>query len=311
MNISMFRHDLNASPTVRTASHTAQVKITDRPSSAVATPMRRSGVTWHLFAGPARVTRHPAHPSNGVTETKAPDTSYTTVTWPADHKDAIPLDHAHARLDIRRLRSLESQAQLIEDTHAMWGSRPVLHAFEQIAADLATDPRVEDLHEGGLDTLENCTQEAQALQDRYTAFAADASQLLAASARHDTAAASASLLRIAESIWPTLRFDSLEEKAEWVTRTLRDPRPFIAQSYDALSLALGHVNAVLSLVKTSLYHTGSSRTAAEKLCLVNSVHEGDAAYLAAEEAFNRIDIPIDPAILMGHSVLAEYSVPPA
>ena len=309
MNISMFRHDRSTSPTVRQITSTTQVKITDRGfSSPVTPPTLGSGFasTQRRVAELSRVTNHHL---DGVVETKASGVSYTKFTWPANHANAMPLDHAHARLDIRKLRTHENQAQVIQNTHAIWGGRPVLHVFEQTAATLYYKPDVMNTHDGGMDMLDSCKYEAHALQGKYTNFSEDASQLLAASARNDIAAASIPLLHIAESIWPTLRFHNAGEKSVWMARTLRDPTPFIAQSYDALSLALGHVNAALNQAKICVLKTGRDRSSVVKYSVIHSIEEGDAAYRAAKEAFDRIDIPIDPATLKGHSILAVHSAP--
>ena len=306
MDISMFRHDRSTSPTVREVTPATQVKITDRGSRSPTSQRSGFASTQRRVAVLSRVTNHHL---DGVVETKASGVSYTKFTWPADHANATPLHHAHARLDIRKLRTPENQAQVIQNTHAIWGGRPVLHVFEQTAATLCYKPDVLNTHDGGMEMLDSCKSEAHALQGKYANFAKDASQLLAASARNDMAAASVSLLHIAESIWPTLRFHNAGEKSVWMARTLRNPTPFIAQSYDALSLALGRVNAALDQAKICVLNTGRDRSSAVKYTVALSIREGDAAYCTAKEAFDQIDIPIDAATLKGHSILAVHSAP--
>ena len=324
MNVSRFRHDRDASPTVRATSSAARVAITDRtPPGSTGTPARSRALPGQLEGLPQIVHRQnrfsevglplSMQNQNYVIESKKPGESFTTFTWPACHPDAMPMDLAHTRLDVRNLRSLETQAHLVENMQTNWGGRPVLHAFEQTAAALGRNLDGKDMHGRAMQTFVNCKSQAESLRTRYVAFAADASQLLAnrtGSGASATLAASAPLTRIAESIWPTLRFDSAAEQSAWVERTLRNPEPFIAQSYDALSMAFGRVSVGISHAKNAVRETGRDKSPEERASIMQSMRATDVAFVATEEAFDRIDIPIDPAILKGHSVLAAYSVPP-
>ncbi|MBC7514087.1 MAG: hypothetical protein H7234_06585 [Herminiimonas sp.] len=250
---------------------------------------------------------------NGVIESKAAGESFSTVSWPADHKDAIPIVPAHVRLDARFLHSLEAQAYLTQKIHHIWGGRPVLHGFEQSAAAINRNLEGKDRHECALQIFINCKSEAESLHGRYTAFAEDALQLLAnrAGIGHGvTGLVSAPLLRITQSVWPTLRFSGDLEKTAWVKRTLRHPEPFIAQTYDSLSLALGRVGVGITQAKNVIYETGSNRSEDEKSRIIRSIWETDTAFIAAEAALENVGIPIDPSILKGHGVLAVYSMPP-
>ena len=308
MNVSMFCHDRNDSPTVRALNAAAQVRITDRILPEPIVPP----------TGPRRVPRRPEalprityHP-NQVIETRAPNESFTTVTWPADHEGAAPIEPAHIALDVRYLHSLEAQAYLTQKIHDVWGGRPVLHAFEQTTASIRRNLEGKDTHESAVQTFINCKIETESLHRRYMAFAADASQLVANRAGNGhgvRALVSAPLLRIAQSIWPTLRFNSGMEKTTWVKRTLRHPEPFIAQSYDALSLALGRVGVGITQAKVVVYDTACNKSADEKNSIVQSILETDTAFIAAEAALDNVGIPIDPSILKGHGVLAIHGMP--
>ncbi len=312
MNVSMFRHDRNASPTVRECNAAAQVEITDRTQVRPGSASPGARQLPQQLAGLPRIMHH----DNRVIEYTAPGESFTTFTWPAHHQDAAPLEHAHTRLDVRNLHDVEMQAYLTKTIHDDWGARPILHAFEQASLAVTHDLDGKNRHDRAMQTFRNCKDEAQALQTRYAAFAGDAACLLANRADDGldgatgaTATASAPLLRIAQSIWPTLRFNSAEEKTAWVERTLRNPQPFIAQSYDALSLALGRVGVGITQAKSEVYETGRDKSAEERNSIMQSMQATDTAFLAAEAGFERIDIPIEPSILKGHSVLAAYSRP--
>ena len=307
-SVSLFRHNRSASPTVRERSSAARVAITDRATSGLTGSSADARSLPRQLAGPPAITRHP----NGVTEFVVPGESFTTFTWPDSHDEAMELTHAHNRLDVGHLHDLELQVQLAETIHEDWEGRPALHTFEQTELALMRGLEGKDRHERALQTFTNCEAEAASLQARYTTFAADASRLLAnpaANGNDTTAEGAAPLLRIAQSIWPTMRFSSAEEKAAWVERTLHHPQPFIAQSYDALSLALGLVNVGITQAKSAVYETGIDKSTEEQDRVMQHMRAASAAFIAAETAFEKVDIPINPAILKGHSVLAFYSMP--
>ena len=325
MNVSRFRHDRNASPTVREASTVARVKITDPAPPGSGTNSPASRALQGQFRTLSRITFH----SNRVIESKESGDSFTSFTWPANHPEAMAMDHAHTRLDMRNLHCLETQAFLTQTIHETWGGRPILHAYELTSEAVEHDLNGKDVHERAMQTFVNCKSEAESLQTRYTAFAADATQLLASrtgsnldsaagssagsgsgSGASVAATGSAPLLRITEAVWPTMRFKSAAERSAWVARTLRDPQAFIAQSYDALSLAFGRVSVGISQAKNAVRETGCDKSQQERDSIMQRMQATDAAFLATEEVFDRIDIPIDPAILKGHSVLAPYSAPP-
>lgn len=314
MDVSIFRHDRNASPTLREDTPAARVAITDR------TPPER-GTSRHGARGVpprldeiARTTRY----ANRVTESKRPGQSFTTFSWPADHPQAIPVDHAHQRLDIRHLHSLEAQAYSIRKIQAQWGGRPILHTFEQTSAIVESNLDGLDRHDGAVQTFINCKTALERLQNLYQAFARDASELLENCAGRGgvgqvanwNAATSAPLLRIVQSLWPTIRFKNAAEKTDWVRRTLRAPQPFIAQSHDALSLALGRAGAGIAQAKIIVFETGRSKSADEQHHMMQSISAADHAYLIAEAMFTNINISIDPAVVKGHGVLAGDSMPP-
>lgn len=308
MYVSMFRHDRSASPTVRVTGHAAQVGITDATpaGSTTATPAARAVPPG--LQGLSQVRRHP----NEVTELRAHGISYATFVWPEDHREALEMNHAHIRLDSNILGSREALDYVMQTIHNGWAGRPVLHTFERTTAALRHNLEGRDMHERAMQTFVNCRAEAEMLHTRYAAFSADATQLLinrVSQGAGPATAAPATLLRIAESVWPTLRFSSAEEKNAWVARTVHNPQPFVAQSYDALSLALGRVGADLTEAISNVRETGRDRGSKERDSIMDTVGRAARAYVAAREAFERINIPIAPTTLKGHSVLAVYSMP--
>ena len=89
-----------------------------------------------------------------------------------------------------------------------------------------------------------------------------------------------------------------------MNRTMQDPKPFIAQSFDVLDLGLGVVVVANPVAKGQVVDHWGCKTEREQDALFEHIQASDRAVVAACDTFSDRSIPIDDQILKGHSVVA-------
>lgn len=304
MQQKIFRHNRSTSPTVREA--TTGIRAPGA-ASQVTGPSARAQPQGLLatLRGIVEGRRQPP-----PVTFQSP--SYKTISWPVDPLDHAPLQPAHTRLDCGHIDSTEMPFLLCDRLEANWRGRPILFCYERTAAAMGHDVAGKNRRDGALQVLVNCKSESLRLKQAFSDFAGNARALLTgrtAEGERLPAGPAVPLAKILDAIWPTMEFRSEEEKQAWTRRTLQSPEAFVAQSYDALSLALGRVAIVIPQAKADMYATGRLANANYRQVNFNTMVEAQNAYVDARDAFEAPQLPLTPSVLNGHSVLSHYSIP--
>ncbi len=304
MQAKIFLHNRSTSPTVRKTDAESREAAPEAAAAAGTAGRRSYGVLAALrglIGG-----RREAAPATALPP------SFKTLSWPVNNLDYVPLEHAHARLDCGHVDSAEMPFLLCKRLEENWRGRPILFCYEKTAAALGRDLAGKNKYDSALQVLANCKNESQHLQQAFNDFSSNVWQLvtnLPGGSHPPTIAPEVPLARIIDTIWPTMQFKNAAERQAWTERTLRSPEAFIAQSYDALSLALGRVAIVIPQAKEDMYQTGRSGSAEERHNNFRVMADAQNAYVNARDAFETTHFPISSSVLKGHSIMAHYSIP--
>ena len=298
-------HSRSSSPTMRPVSWDANIAAGEPGaqdgSGSASRPVSRA-IIPSQFDGLSKTRVHP----DGTTEYRRPGQTYTTVVRPVDH-DELPLEHVHQVLDCGYLSSMTLPTELLRRLEASFGGAPIMDSAERTSSSLARGTAGKAPLDAAVQTLSNSIGVCRDLKADYRAFANDACAILRAHASGYGAgspAVTVPLKRILATVWPTLRFKSHEERNAWMQRTMQDPKPFVAQSFDVLDLALAQVVVATPVAKEKIVATWDCRSEAEKDAIFEYFKASDAALADAHLTFTDRSIPIDDQLLKGHSLAA-------
>lgn len=245
---------------------------------------------------------------DGSIQETRPGQSFTTFKWIAG-SDQQPLEHPHTVADCAYLNSMTLPTRLMARLAADFGNAPAMHFAEKAAR--ALNQNVEDKLklDAALQRLENADACCQKLHEAYQAFANRARVLLsefenAHPGQGLSASGSNALSGIIESVWPTLRFKDHGEKAAWLSRVARDPKHFVAQSYDVLDLGLAQAGIAISLAKRDVHESIDLMRPTHREEIYGLMRNTDRAYTKTRAAFTDGSIPVNPDLMKGHSLVA-------
>lgn len=245
---------------------------------------------------------------DGSTQETRPGQSFTTFKW-ITGSNQQPLEHPHTVTDCAYFDSMTLPTRLMARLEAEFGKGPAMHFAEDAAR--ALDQNVGDKLklDAALQRLENADAYCQKLHDDYQAFADRARVLLSAFENAHPGqglpdSGSNALSGMIESVWPTLRFKDHGEKSAWLSRVTRDPKHFVAQSYDVLDLGLAQAGIAISLAKMDVHESIDLMRPAQREEIYGLMRNTDRAYTKTREAFTDGSIPVNPDLMKGHSLVA-------
>lgn len=305
MQQTVYLHSRNSSPTMRPISQDANVTIHDpEPYGGAGSAARPSAQELARAAKLAEVNRY----ADGSTRFRRLGESFTTVVRDVD-SDALPLEHAHKVLDTSYTSSFTVPTQMLNSLKSEFGRGPIMSAAQRTSAAIKMGTAGKSPLDASIQTMNNAVGICENLQSEFRKFVTDAKELLAAhEAGHGpgSPAVSMPLNRILARQWPDMRFKSHAERSAWMTRTMRDPKPFVAQSYDQLDLAFSEVAVATSLAWKALHDASESPSMSDAAyrAVANQHAAGRKAVLDTSEVFMEKSIPLDDQMVKGHSLVA-------
>ena len=305
MQQTVYLHSRSSSPTMRPISQDANVSVHDpEPYGGAGNAARPSAQELARAAMLAEVNRY----GDGSTRFRRMGESFTTVVRDVDY-DALPLEHAHKVLDTSYTSSFTVPTQMLNSLKREFGRGPIMSAAQKTSAAIKMGTAGKAPLDASIQTMNNAVGICENLQSEYRKLVTDAKELLAAhEAGHGSGspAVAMPLNRILARQWPDMRFKSHAERSAWMARTMRDPKPFVAQSYDALDLAFGEVLVATSLAWKALNDAAQSPSMTDDAyaAVANQHAAGREAVAETAEAFTDESIPLDDQMFKGHSLVA-------
>lgn len=298
-------HNRSASPTLRTPGAGERIDAQSKDlvdTGSVATRQRL----------PSGLSELPKFQKvvNGVIYKRIPGESFTTVSWPADAR-ALDLEHPHSVLDCGMSCNVNVSKDAMESLEYYFEGSPLMHCSQQASRTLSQGNDGKNIWDAAHQTFRNVEQTCTNLESKFNVFSADVKVLShpvisqqRARQSADSSPRRVALLRIMQSVWPDMKFKSINERETWIARTLRDPKPFIAQTYDALDVALGTIAIKILEAKETAYNHGASKSQVEKESMLAGMNVADDAYTRVRGCFLDHDLPVEDSVLKGHSVVA-------